>query len=406
MDAQSRRWATVGVSALALVVVSVLSSLSGCNPHKNQLRPENILAQISGRRGQLIEPRKCMLRVAILDRSFHDPSINEVAWRAADEQSITPEARRLAGERAACRPDHRRVAARVRGRPCVPPPHKVEPASFLLDDGEHTLISISDMADQVTMLLNRENHPYGRDYQAASGYFRVIATHDGTSSVALRFTPEIHHGPVQRRSSPRPAPPPTLRARLRINDGQQEESLPDLSATVTLEPGQVAVIGCRPEQERSLGAFLFTQANSHGDQRRQKLILVWADRNQLGLPGESVAHGDRPAPGLALKIGAPAAAGSAQGADEPAQSLAGKSPRSHNWTLNAARTLSKYARPGSGTCVRVTDGFSTEHLPGRSRPVNDGSAMRPMRRFPGRFGYHGCLVAGKNNAEYPDPWRT
>ncbi len=94
MDAQSRRWATVGVSALALVVVSVLSSLSGCNPHKNQLRPENILAQISGRRGQLIEPRKCMLRVAILDRSFHDPSINEVAWRAADEQSITPEARR------------------------------------------------------------------------------------------------------------------------------------------------------------------------------------------------------------------------------------------------------------------------------------------------------------------------
>ncbi len=182
------------------------------------------------------------------------------------------------------------------------------------------------MADQVTMLLNRENHPYGRDYQAASGYFRVIATHDGTSSVALRFTPEIHHGPVQRSFQPTASPSPYTPRELRINDGQQEESLPDLSATVTLEPGQVAVIGCRPEQERSLGAFLFTQANSHGDQRRQKLILVWADRNQLGLPGESVAHGDRPAPGLALKIGAPAAAGSARAPTSPREVWPAKVP--------------------------------------------------------------------------------
>ena len=48
----------------------------------------------------------------------------------------------------------------------------------------------------------------------------------------------------------------------KINDGQQEETLGDLAATLSLEPGQVAVVGCRPEQERSLGAFLFTQSEA------------------------------------------------------------------------------------------------------------------------------------------------
>ncbi len=57
------------------------------------------------------------------------------------------------------------------------------------------------------------------------------------------------------------------------------------------------MVGCRPEQERSLGTFLFTQSDAHGDQRRQKLILVWADRNQLGTLGEKAAKTDRPVPG-------------------------------------------------------------------------------------------------------------
>ena len=82
---------------------------------------------------------------------------------------------------------------------------------------------------------------------------------------------------------------PYASQQFKINDGQQEESLPDLAANLVLETGQVAVVGCRPEQERSLGAFLFTQSDAHGDQRRQKLILVWADRNQLGTLGEKAA---------------------------------------------------------------------------------------------------------------------
>lgn len=303
MNSENRQWATVGVSAFALVVIGGLSGLSGCNSHRDQLRPENLFEQIGRQRGQIIEPRKCMLRVAIVDRSFHDPSINEIVWKTADEQAIAPEARRalqvnglrigrITGE---LPPELEAVLA-------APPPHKVEPATFLLEDAEPTLISINEAVGQVTLLLNRENRPYGKDYQAVSGYFRVIAAHDGANGVSLRFTPEIHHGPFQRSFPPTANASPYSPRELRINDGQQEETLHDLTATLILEPGQVAVVGCRPEQERSLGAFLFTESDAHGDQRRQKLILVWADRNQLGTLGEKAAKTDRPVPADASKI--------------------------------------------------------------------------------------------------------
>ena len=50
-----------------------------------------------------------------------------------------------------------------------------------------------------------------------------------------------------------------------------------------LEPGQVAVIGCRPEFKRSLGSFMLTQSVAHSDQRVEKLIMIWASRNLQGM---------------------------------------------------------------------------------------------------------------------------
>ena len=328
MNSESRRWATVGVSALALVAIGSLSGLSGCNPHRDQLRPENLFEQIGRQNGQLIEPRKCVLRVAIVDRSFRDPTINDLVWKAADEQSITAEARRalqvngirigrIIGE----------LPSELESALAAPPPHKVEPATFVLDDGEQTLISTNEPVDQVTLLMNRENRPYGKDYQAASGYFRVIAAHDGTHGVSLRFTPEIHYGQAQRTYQALATPAPYAAQQFKISDGQPEESLPDLAATLVLETGQVAVVGCRPEQERTLGSFLFVQSDAHGDQRRQKLILIWADRNQLGRLGEKVAKTDRPVPRIASKTGRrnqekPKASTTSKNESKPANSAA------------------------------------------------------------------------------------
>jgi hypothetical protein len=308
MSSKSRLWVILGLSVSALVVTVGLLSSSGCYPHKDQLRAENLFGRIGRQSGQIIEPKKCMLRVAILNRPFGDPAINDTVWRAADEQAIEPETRRTLGVNGL------RIGRITGELPPeleavleAPPPHKVEPATFLLDDGDHTLISVCDPVDEVSLLLNRENRPHGKDYQAASGYFRVTAEHDGGGAISLRFTPEIHHGPVQRSYQPMSQATPYAPQQFKINDGQQEETLRDLAASLVLGPGQVAVVGCRLEQERSLGAFLLTQAETHGDQRRQKLVLVWASRNLLGVVGEKPAKTDRPVPSTTLKSKAEAA---------------------------------------------------------------------------------------------------
>ena len=94
MSSQSRLWVTAGLSASSVALIVGLSGLSGCNPHKDQLRPENLFGRIGRQTGQIIEPKKCMLRVAILNRPFRDAAINETVWKVADEQAIAPEARR------------------------------------------------------------------------------------------------------------------------------------------------------------------------------------------------------------------------------------------------------------------------------------------------------------------------
>jgi hypothetical protein len=101
----------------------------------------------------------------------------------------------------------------------------------------------------------------------------------------MRITPEIHHGPIQQTFQPLQATPYSPQE-FKIANGQQEETLRDLSANLILEADQVAVLGCIPEQERSLGSFLFTQADPHSDQKLQRLVLVTALRNQVGVEDE------------------------------------------------------------------------------------------------------------------------
>ena len=136
--------------------------------------------------------------------------------------------------------------------------------------------------------------PFGRDFNDASGYFRVTLGHHGTHGVSLRFVPEIHHGPVQRNFQAIATPSPVATQELRINDGQQEETLRELPVNLVVEPGQAIVIGCYPAQKRVLGHFFFTQSVAHSDQREQKMILIWASRNLEGVAEEHTTGSGSP----------------------------------------------------------------------------------------------------------------
>lgn len=278
-------------SALAarLAALGLLAGLlAGCNPWRDQVRPDGLIGRIGGNPvGQIIEPKKCALRVAILERPLGDPALNEALWRAVDEQSIAPAAR------AALQANGLRMGRITGDIPTeleavldAPPPNKVEPVSFHLDEAEQTLVSVCEPAEQITILLNRDGRVFGKDFDDAGGFFRVTPQHHDGAAVSLRLTPEIHYGPIQRSFQAIQQPNNFAPQQFKINDGQREEILRDLTAELVLEPGQVAVIGCMPDRERSLGSFFLTLADAQADKRRQRLVLIWASRNQLGVVGD------------------------------------------------------------------------------------------------------------------------
>ena len=296
MDSKSRvpGWILV----LATACVAGLVVVAGCALDKNGARSETVINRIGGHGGDMTEPKRCPLRVAILSRPFGDPLVSQTIWAEADEQIIAPQ------ERRAWEVNGLRIGRIVGELPHdvqalledASPNKKVNPATFFVESGEQTLISISESVEQASLLLNRDNRIFGRDFAAASGFFRTTAQHEGAHSISLRFVPEIHHGPIQRTYQPLSNASADAPRQFRINDGQQEETLRDLPVNLIIEPGQVVAIGCRSEQQRSLGSFLFTQAVAHSDQRIQKLILIWASRNMEGIIEKVATASDRPKP--------------------------------------------------------------------------------------------------------------
>jgi hypothetical protein len=268
-------------NALGLVLLLTLVTVVGCTLNRTQLKPENVLPRIGGD-GQLIEPKRCALKVVILSRPLRDDAVDTALWNVADEQSVEHDLRRVlevnglrVGVITGELPSAVESVLKAQG------PKRVEPTEILLPDGDHTMIRLSDAAPQVSLLLNLEGRAFGKDYEDASGWFHVTASQKGTNSVALRFVPELHHGPIRRGYTALPNPGSYEPHQFMQKDGQQEDMLRELAVMLTLQPGQIAVIGCRSEANRSLGSFLFTQAEANSDRLVQKALLVWATPSTL-----------------------------------------------------------------------------------------------------------------------------
>ncbi len=290
----------------ALVLVASMMAVAGCTLSRSDQRHDqsdtttSLLGQVNGGGGQVIEPKRCALKVVILPRPLRDKVVDESVWTVADEQVIAPEVRR------ALQANGLRVGvitgslpAAVEAAVNAPPPNRVDPAEFNLPDGSDTQVSLSETSPEVSLLLNRDGRAFGRDYKDASGRFFVTASHDGPTGVALRFVPEIHHGPVLRRYDSLTGNGGALNTmQFMLRDGQQKEILRELATALTLQPGQVVVIGCDPDRRGSLGSFLFTQAEADSDRLIQKILLVWASRNDNGEPGSQPSPTEMPRPRL------------------------------------------------------------------------------------------------------------
>jgi hypothetical protein len=281
-----------------VALVLTLLAVAGCTLNKSEVRRDNILTRVGS--GQVIEPKRCALQVAFLMRPLRDEALDVSLWNAADEQVLTVEVRH------ALEVNGLRIGLITGALPAdvesilnASAPEKVDRSQVSLPDGDHTLLSLSESAPTASLLLCSENRAYGKDYQDASGWCRVTAKQEGPSGVTLRFVPEIHHGPIQHGFGAVPNGGSMAPQRFMVKDGQEEDTLRDLAAMLTLQPGQIAVLGCRPDKQRSLGTFLFTQPEANSDRLLQKVLLIWASRSTQGLPTlEPTDPPDMPQPQL------------------------------------------------------------------------------------------------------------
>jgi hypothetical protein len=264
-------------------VMTVLA-VAGCTFNKSELRRDNLLTRVGGG-GRVIEPKRCALQVAFLTRPLRDEALNVGVWNVADEQVIAPEVRHtLEANGLRIGLITGALPAEVEALLNAPPPENVVRSQIELPDGGFTPLSLGETTPVASLLLCREDRAYGKDYQDASGWYRVTAKQEGPSGVRLRFVPEIHHGPIQHAFGAVPTGGSLAPQRFMLKDGQEEETFRELAATLVLQPGQVAVLGCRADKERSLGSFLFTQPEVNSDRLLQKVLLIWASRSSQGLP--------------------------------------------------------------------------------------------------------------------------
>lgn len=237
--------------------------------------------------GTMIQPRMCKLTVVILPRPIKDDAVNGAIWDGADEQAVAPDVRRqLQNNGLRIGVITGAVPTSIEQAMHDAPPRKVDPVEFIVPEGEPTRISLAEAQPSVSIFMNHAGAASGKDYKDASGWMLVTAAHDGPTGVALKLTPELHHGPLERHYDAAPNPGAGMNARqFLLKDGQQEENFRELTASLTVRPGQIVVLGTDPERKGNLGSFLFTQSEQNSDRQVQKVVAIWAERTNMGEPG-------------------------------------------------------------------------------------------------------------------------
>lgn len=263
-------------------VLGVLT-LVGCTLTKSELRQQQggELVPTVGGAGQLSLPKQCAIKLVILSRPPTDTTLNETLWRDADLQSVGDESRsnlEANGIRAGVVTGD--LPSEVRAILEAPPPNQIDPMLLVRPDGEASDVDLAAATADLDLLLNRHGAVSGKRYKDAKGRIKLYARREGEEGVTLRIVPEVLHGPIRQGWGPAPGGGAFAPQQLVMRNGQEEETLRDLAATVTLHAGQVLLLSAQPEMSSSLGNFLFTDHEPNSDRPLRKVLFIWATRSE------------------------------------------------------------------------------------------------------------------------------
>jgi hypothetical protein len=223
------------------------------------------------------------LRVVVVSRPLDDPALGDAVWRVADEQVIESDRRasleqnglrigRISGE----------LPPEIQAILDAPPPRKVEPLMIAVPKGENALVDLGANEPQLNLLLNRDGKVAGKDYADAKGHLRLTLESEEPGSVTIRLVPLLRFGPVRQGWTAVSGGSPLAPQQLVMRNGQDEETFREMSASVSLSPGQALVVSGWMERDSSLGRFLFTSRETGSDREERKVLFLWAGPSTLG----------------------------------------------------------------------------------------------------------------------------
>lgn len=243
---------------LALVCALVAGCLTA--------RPEVVVSNYeTGAPTDAATPEAIDLYVALAERPVGDRYLNRGLWEFADEQSpFQHDLERKAlidqngfrvGLLGSGSPDGAFLKL-LSGRNCP------DPRCIRIFPGNTTTLDIGGVWSSLMFQLARKNSEERVTLTQAQCRFQVLAHLDGDSRVRLVVTPNVIHGAQQ--AQPQAVQDPDGSRRWDMRMKRPEEVYPWLGWTLTLGPGEVAILGGQLDRAESLGRqmFLYTQTDA------------------------------------------------------------------------------------------------------------------------------------------------
>ena len=214
-----------------------------------------------------------------------DPQLGEQLWSHIDEQRLDLDIRRdlvrngfRAGVLGGAMPD---VLARQLNLQSEMPEYETdrvitgENASpqvvrrvVLIHRDNEASVQASDLRDHVNVLIKGDDGLQGHSYEQVQAVYTLRAEPTAGQRVALRMTPELHHGELRNRY----AGGDQGQGIFLVTPSREREAYDRLMLRTKLAAGELLVVGCLPDAPGSLGQ-VFHGVDLAGPVE-QKLVLV------------------------------------------------------------------------------------------------------------------------------------
>jgi hypothetical protein len=134
---------------------------------------------------------------------------------------------------------------------------------------EPKTVKASELRDEAEVFTGEDGRLRGRTFRQVEGIYSLSAEALPGQQVAVRLTPELHHGELKQRRTP------SDQGIFVFANSREREAFDGLTLSADLTPGELLVVGCLPEADGSLGGVLHTAEASGRRERKFLLIRVF-----------------------------------------------------------------------------------------------------------------------------------